>query len=95
LRRRKKVALTAIVVLALTFFFFVPLIGASAPAGGPQPSCYFAGTCKQLELHFTISLSCYLSGDSPEGFFLGDSYSLQVTENGSNLFFGCGGPLVD
>ena len=45
-------------------------------------------------IHFTISLSCYLTGDNSNGFFLGDSYSPQVTTNGSNLYFGCGGPMV-
>jgi hypothetical protein len=83
LRNRNKVA---IAILAIVFFLFVPFIGASS-LGPVQLPCYFAGACKPGYAHFTISLSCYVSGDSLQ-MFLGDSYY------DGQLSVGCGGPLL-
>ena len=94
MEKRRKVTLVAVAILAVGIFFFLPFVPASEP-GGIQLQCYFAGTCPEGMIHFSTSLSCYVSGDKTNGFFIGDSYSLQVTTNGSNLYFGCGGPLVD
>jgi hypothetical protein len=89
------VAVTATVILALALFLYVPFIEESS-LGPVQLPCYFAGTCNPGYVHFTISLSCYLSGDSPTNFVsefrLGDSYSPQV--NHGELFYGCGGPQL-
>src|SRR5258708_2846268 len=48
------------------FFTFVPFVGASA-LGEFQPPCYYAGTCKPLQAHYTVSLSCLLQGPSGIG----------------------------
>jgi hypothetical protein len=84
---RQKVALTAIAILALLLFLFVPFAPESIP-GPVQLPCYSLGTCPEGVIHFTVSLSCYLTGDSPR-MFVGDSYSPQISDNGSHLFFGC------
>lgn len=39
-------------------------------------------------IHFSVSLSCYVAGDSSK-MFLGDSYSPQISDNGNHLFYGC------
>jgi hypothetical protein len=79
MRRRQKVALTSIVVLALVFFIFVPFVRASTP-GPYQFPCYYAGTCKPSEVYFTVSLSCYLLGESPNtwlgAYYWGPGFSM-------------------
>jgi hypothetical protein len=69
--------------LALLLFLFVPF----APESIPGP-CHSPGTCPEGRIHFSVSLSCYLTGDSLL-MVLGDSYSPQISVNVNHLFFGC------
>lgn len=85
---RTNIAVVLGIVAVVAVIFFVPFIPDSIP-GPAQLPCYYVGTCPEGMIHFTISFSCYLTG-----FSLGDSYSPQVTTNGNNLYFGCGGPVV-
>ncbi len=66
-----------IVGLALGLFLFVPF--APESISGPRPGGH---------IDFTVSLSCFLTGDNPLT-VLGDSYSPQISVNGNHLFYGC------
>lgn len=92
LSRRRKAILVAITILALGFFFLIPFIQASE-IGVIQQPCYFAGSCEPAYVHFTISLSCFLTGDNGQLGFLGLSYAPHVSTNGDH-WFGCGGPVL-
>ncbi len=80
-----RVALAVIFGLAIGLFIFLPFVPESihAPFGACSP-----GSCQEGVIHFTVSLSCYVAGDSPS-MFLGDSYSPQMSVNGDHLFYGC------
>jgi hypothetical protein len=75
----------AVASVALALFFFVPLVPESIP--GPLPLCS-SDTCHPGTIHFTVSLSCYVTGDGPLT-LLGDSYSPRISVNGNHLLYGC------